>query len=82
MPSWASSCSTSGARARARSPRAVGIFERFMSRTFDRSFKRVYAMRPEALCDSRLVPVWNLQRAFRLERARAAAPPPPIKRIE
>ena len=33
----------------------------------------MYAMRPEKLIDQRLVPVWNLQRSFRLERAELIA---------
>lgn len=40
---------------------------------YDFGFKRVYAMRPENLCDARVVPVWNLQRSFRLERAETIA---------
>ena len=33
----------------------------------------MHAMRPEKLIDQRLVPVWNLQRSFRLERAELIA---------
>jgi hypothetical protein len=44
------------------------------------SYKRVYAMRAATLTDPRVVPVWNLQRSFRLERVRnlrcAPASPP------
>jgi hypothetical protein len=36
-----------------------------------RRYKRVYAMCAAKLVDPRVVPVWNLQRSFRLERVRA-----------
>lgn len=39
----------------------------------DFGFKRVYAMRAAALADAQLVPVWNMQRSFRAERAEAIA---------